>query len=134
MESLLIVLMESYFRVLKKFSDFTGRANRREFWMFFACNFVVGIVFGILSRIPILGIIIRIAAVLYSIAVLVPSLAVGTRRLHDTNRTGFFLLFALIPFAGIIIVLVLCALEGTPGENQYGPNTKEADWSDSSSG
>ena len=125
MESYLIKLMESYISVLRKFSVFTGRADRREFWMFALCNFAIGIVLSILSSIPVLGIIFRIVAILYSLLILVPGIAVSIRRLHDTNRSGFFLLLALIPFVGWIIVLALCAMEGTLEDNQYGPNPKE---------
>jgi uncharacterized membrane protein YhaH (DUF805 family) len=125
METFLIALLESYFLAIRKYMDFSGRSDRVEFWMFALCNFIIGIVFAILSKIPILGVIVRIISVLYSLAILVPSLAVGTRRLHDTNRSGFFLFLALIPFVGIVVVLILCALEGTPGDNKYGPDPKE---------
>jgi uncharacterized membrane protein YhaH (DUF805 family) len=126
MESFVNTMLVSYFGVLKKFSVFTGRAGRREFWMFVLANLAVGVVLIIFGRIPFLGIIFTIVAVLYSLAVLVPGIAVGIRRLHDTNRSGFFLLLALIPAVGAIVVLVLCAMEGTPGENQYGPDPKNA--------
>jgi uncharacterized membrane protein YhaH (DUF805 family) len=125
MESFLIVLMESYFRVIRKYMDFSGRADRREFWMFALCNFIVWIVFAILSKIPILGFIFRIVSFLYMLAVLVPSLAVAARRLHDTNQSGFLLFIALVPFAGIVVVLILCALQGTMGDNRYGPDPRE---------
>ena len=118
MESYLI----DYLVVIKKFSQFTGRAARKEFWNFTVINIIVGIALGLLGRIPILGVIFSIASALFYVAVFIPSIAVGMRRLHDTNRSGYFLLIALIPFIGIFILLALCALEGTPDENQYGPN------------
>ena len=124
MESFLNTLLVSYFEVLKKFSIFTGRSGRREFWMFALCNFIVCGILGIFANIPIIGIIIKIVMGIYSLAILVPSIAVGIRRLHDTNRSGFFLLLALVPVVGTIVVLVFCAAEGTDGENQYGQDPK----------
>jgi uncharacterized membrane protein YhaH (DUF805 family) len=123
MESFLKVLLENYFGVLKKYTVFSGRADRKEFWMFVLANILVGIVFSILTKIPILKIIFWIAYVLYCLAILVPSVTVGIRRLHDTNKTGWLLLLCLIPALGAIVVLIFCAMEGTPGENQYGPPT-----------
>jgi len=120
MESFLIVLLQNYIDVLKKYFVFTGRSSRKEFWFFLLVNAVVGIVFSILGRIPILGILIRIAYFLFGLAILVPSVTVGIRRLHDTNKTGWLMLICLVPIAGAIAFLVLCALEGTLGENQYG--------------
>jgi uncharacterized membrane protein YhaH (DUF805 family) len=120
MESFLIVLLNNYFAVLKKYMVFTGRSSRKEFWFFVLVNVVVGIVFNILTKIPILKILFWIAYFLFGLAILIPSITVGIRRLHDTNRTGWLMLLCLVPFVGAIAVLVLCALEGTPGENQYG--------------
>jgi len=120
MESFLIVLLNNYFAVLKKYMVFSGRSSRKEFWFFALVNFVVGIIFSILTKIPILKIIFWIVYFLYGLAILIPSITVGIRRLHDTNRTGWLMLLCLVPFVGAIAVLVLCALEGTPGENQYG--------------
>lgn len=60
----------------------------------------------------------------YSLAVLIPGLAVGVRRLHDTNRTGLWLLIALVPCIGAIILLVYFVQDSDPGSNEYGPNPK----------
>jgi uncharacterized membrane protein YhaH (DUF805 family) len=120
MESFLIVLLNNYFAVLKKYFVFTGRSSRKEFWFFLLVNLIIGIVFSILGKIPILGILIRIAYFLFGLAILIPSFMLGIRRLHDTNKTGWLMLICLVPVAGAIALLVLCALEGTPGENQYG--------------
>jgi uncharacterized membrane protein YhaH (DUF805 family) len=125
MESFLQTLLVNYLVVLKKYTIFSGRAGRREFWLFMLANFIMGIIFSILTKIPILKILFWVAYVLYSIAIVVPSIMVGIRRLHDTGKTGWLLLLCLIPVAGWVAVLVLCALEGTPGENQYGPETAE---------
>jgi uncharacterized membrane protein YhaH (DUF805 family) len=125
MESFLIVLLNNYIAVLRKYMVFTGRAGRKEFWLFALVNFVVGIIFTILTKIPILKIIFWIAYFLFGLAIIIPSITVGIRRLHDTNKTGWLILLCLIPFAGAIAFLVLCALEGTPGENQYGTPPSE---------
>jgi uncharacterized membrane protein YhaH (DUF805 family) len=116
--------MEWYIGVLKKYAVFTGRARRKEFWMFVLFNFIIGIAFGILQFIPVIGKIFMVLSYVYSLAVLVPSIAVGVRRLHDTNRTGILLLLGLIPLVGVIILIVFTAQEGTPGDNQYAPNPK----------
>ena len=120
MESFLQVLLENYIAVIKQYTIFAGRAGRKEFWMFALVNIIAGIIFSILARIPILGILIRIVYFLYCLAILVPSITVGIRRLHDTNKTGWLLLLCLTGI-GSIVILVFCAMEGTPGENQYGP-------------
>jgi len=124
MESFINSLLIDYFKVLKKFSVFSGRSNRREFWLFVLCNLIIGIILSILTNIPLLGKLFYLVSILYSLAILVPSLAAGSRRLHDTGRSGFFQLLILIPGIGAVIVLVLCAFEGTPGENQYGPDPR----------
>lgn len=103
--------------VLERYTKFDGRAGRPEFWWFVLANLVVSIVLNVLSRVS--GIFF-IALVLYSLAVLVPSIAVGIRRLHDTDKSGWFLLLYLIPCVGWIIMIVLWAAEGTRGPNQFG--------------
>ena len=116
--------MEWYIGVLKKYAVFSGRARRKEFWMFVLFNFIIGMVLGILSNIPGLGIVFIIISSLYSLAVLIPGIAVCVRRMHDTNRSGLLLLLGLIPLAGAIILLIFTLQEGTSGDNQYGANPK----------
>ena len=106
--------MNWYLDVLKKYTVFTGRARRQEFWMFALINFIISFV---LSFIGPLG-------YLYSLAVLIPCLAVGARRLHDTGRSGWWQLLALIPLIGAIVLIVFAAQDSQPGENQFGPNPK----------
>ena len=79
--------------------------------MLYVLDFVVGLP-GVLSAI-------------YSFGVTIPSLAVGTRRLHDTGRCGWWMLICLIPFVGWIVLMVFSALDSEPGDNDYGPNPKE---------
>jgi uncharacterized membrane protein YhaH (DUF805 family) len=69
---------------------------------------------------------IGVIGLIYSLAVLVPGLAVGVRRLHDTDKSGWWLLIALIPLVGIIVLIVFFATDGQPGPNKYGPSEKYA--------
>jgi uncharacterized membrane protein YhaH (DUF805 family) len=106
--------MKWYLAVLKKYAEFNGRAGREEFWMFVLINFIVSLILSI----------IRPLGLIYGLAVLVPSLAVGARRLHDTGRSGWFQLLVLIPLIGPIVLIVFAAQDGQPGDNQYGSNPK----------
>jgi uncharacterized membrane protein YhaH (DUF805 family) len=111
-----------YLAVLKNYAGFTGRARRTEYWMFFLINLIIVIVLDVI------GMVIKVSTLLggiYGLAVLIPSLAVGVRRLHDTGRSGWWLLIGLIPLVGSIILIVFMATEGQPGNNQYGPNPKQ---------
>ena len=113
--------MNWYLGCWKKYAEFSGRARRKEFWMFVLFNFLasvaIGIVDGILGTNGALG-------GLYSLAVLIPSLAVAARRLHDTDRSGWWQLIALIPLIGFIILLVFLCSDSKPGENRFGANPK----------
>jgi len=121
MESLLIILLDNYVAVLKKYMAFTGRASRKEFWMFVFVNFIIGIIFFILTRIPVLRVLFWIVYILFVLAILIPSIALGIRRLHDINLIGWLLLLCLIPVVNVIVVFMLCVIEGNPNDNQYGP-------------
>jgi len=119
--------MNWYLDVLKKYADFSGRARRSEYWYFYLFNtlisFALGLVDGMMGFIGEVGI--GVLGGLYTLLVLIPSIAVGVRRLHDTNRSGWWLFIALIPLVGAIILLVYLVQDSDPGENQYGPNPKE---------
>ena len=98
-----------------KYADFNGRASRSEYWNFFLFTILVTIAFNMLGR-P-MGI--MMLSMVFSLATLLPSLAVGARRLHDTNRSGWMLLIGLIPLVGWIVLIVFLVQE--PKEpNQYG--------------
>jgi uncharacterized membrane protein YhaH (DUF805 family) len=116
--------MNWYIAVLKKYAEFSGRARRQEFWMFVLINFaitiVLGIIDGLLGDAGLLGSI-------YGLAVLVPSIAVGARRLHDINKTGWLQLVGLIPLIGWIIVIIWFAKAGDVGPNAYGADPKGLD-------
>ena len=115
--------MNWYLEVLKKYAVFSGRARRTEYWMFFLINLIIGFVLGFIE-----GIIGTGAALsgLYSLGVLIPGIAVGIRRLHDTNRSGWWLLIALVPIVGVIVLIVFMAMEGDKGDNPFGANPKAA--------
>ncbi len=121
--------MNWYIKVLKQYADFSGRARRKEYWMFALFNmiFTIGAIFtdNILGLAmeeigygPIYG--------LYTVVMIIPSLAVAVRRLHDTGKSGWMILIAFIPLIGAIWLFVLMVTEGDSGANEYGPNPKEA--------
>lgn len=121
--------MNWYIEVLKKYAEFGGRARRKEYWFFCLFNVIIMAILAMIDQamgsgggkegVGLLG-------GIYSLAVLIPGLAVSVRRLHDTNRTGWWLLIGLIPFIGWLVVLVFMLLDSTPGQNDYGANPKEA--------
>jgi len=120
--------MNWYLKVLKQYADFSGRARRKEYWMFFLFNMIFAIVAMILDNV--LGIAIEGVGYgplygLYALAVLIPGLAVSVRRLHDVGKSGWMLLIALIPLIGAIWLLILMVTDSNPEENQYGANPKE---------
>lgn len=114
--------MEWYLKVLRQYADFTGRARRMEYWMFTLINLVVAIVLLIIDAT--LGT--MVLYWIYALAVLIPGLAVAVRRLHDTGRTGWWLLIGLIPIIGGIVLIVFFATEGERQPNVYGPDPKLA--------
>ena len=123
--------MNYYLDVLKKYAEFTGRARRKEYWMFVLFNLIISIVlgridalFGTMDYTTSIGYI----GGLYSLVVFIPGLAVAVRRMHDIGKSGWMLLVVFIPIAGIIWLIVLLATDSVPGENQYGPNPKEGEF------
>ena len=105
--------MNYYFKVLKNYTTFSGRARRKEYWMFILFNTIFGFVFGI-----IFGLIgVPELTQLYTLATLLPSVAVGVRRMHDVGKSGWFV---LIPFYNFILAVT----EGEKGQNQYGQDPK----------
>lgn len=135
---------------LKKYAEFEGRSRRKEYWMYvlllIGIGLVIGIVEGILGLTGMVGPYGPLSA-LFLLATLVPSLAVGVRRLHDTGRSGWWLLVGYGPFllslvlmllgiaqfamilsvlalVGFVVLLVFMVMEGTRGPNEYGPDPK----------
>jgi uncharacterized membrane protein YhaH (DUF805 family) len=114
--------MNYYMEVLKKYATFGGRARRAEYWMFTLINVIIAVVVAFVSA----KIGMAWLYMVYAIGVLLPSLAVGIRRLHDTGRSGWYLFIALIPLIGAIVLLVWMIQDSQPGDNQYGSNPKAA--------
>jgi uncharacterized membrane protein YhaH (DUF805 family) len=131
--------MEWMIMPLKRYADFKGRSRRKEYWMFFLLILIVGLGLGILTGG--LGAMMdptgaaadgmmgagSIFMILFYLAILIPALAVQVRRFHDQDKSGWFVLLGFIPFVGGIIVLVFMCLEGTKGENRFGPDPKMGD-------
>ncbi|MDD3325150.1 MAG: DUF805 domain-containing protein [Sulfurospirillaceae bacterium] len=109
--------------MLRQYTVFTGRSRRQEFWMFTLISFLASLACVIVGRIIGVGDTLNL---LYSLAVLLPTIGVGIRRLHDTNRTGWWLLLGLIPIVGLIVLIIFMAQDGNSGENQYGADPKAA--------
>ncbi len=113
--------MHWYLDVLRKYATFTGRARREEFWMFALVNLILSVLLmvvdGVLDAFGFLSII-------YSLALFLPGLAVAVRRLHDTGRSGWWILVAFVPLAGAIVLLVFLVSDSAPHPNAYGPNPK----------
>ena len=147
--------MSWYLLAFKKYSTFSGRSRRQEYWMFFLFNVIISIVLALLDQL--LGLKLTseginntgVLGVIYSLATFVPGLSIAVRRLHDTNRSGWFLLMPIAPYILVILGLILrgfgsiliiigglavlglaillivwLATEGTSGENQYGSDPK----------
>ncbi|NMF58125.1 DUF805 domain-containing protein [Pseudanabaena yagii] len=113
--------MEWYLLALKKYAEFNGRAKRNEYWYFVLFNFLIALVLGFIDGLLHLTVAggLGVLGSLYSLAVLVPGIAAGIRRLHDTGRSGWWLLIGFIPFVGVIILIVFLASESQPEPNQY---------------
>ena len=107
--------------VLENYANFQGRARRSEFWWFALANILVFVAIVIVGAIvkPLI-----ILAFVYWLAMIVPYIAVAVRRLHDTDKSGWFYLLGLVPFVGGIILLVLLCIDSTRGTNQYGTSEK----------
>jgi len=117
--------MDWYLKVLKQYTDFEGRARRKEYWMFTLFH-VIFIICAIITDVS-LGLDstgIGIVYLIYIIATFIPSLAVTVRRLHDIDKSGFYVLISFIPFIGGIILLIFTLTEGRRGGNEYGPDPK----------
>lgn len=121
-----------------RYFDFAGRSRRKEYWMFFLLNLIIitvmtTVLFGLgfsmdpyaaSSGGPVTWLIFAVMG-LYSLIVLIPSIAVQVRRFHDQDKSGWFVLINFVPYIGGLIVLVFMLLEGTRGPNKYGPDPKE---------
>lgn len=140
--------------VFKNYANFRGRARRTEFWFFYLLTFIIEQVFGYIiglltvplmlsafaaggseaeaeTAVAALGgtiivyLLMALTMFIISLVLLIPSISVSVRRLHDTGRSGWCLLIGLIPLIGAIVLLVWYCTDSQPGENQWGANPKE---------
>ncbi|MDE2134016.1 MAG: DUF805 domain-containing protein [Alphaproteobacteria bacterium] len=113
----------------QKYVTFTGRARRSEFWFFTLYAFLAAVAAMVVDRFvdpPAAGVPYAVGIV-YIVVVLVnflPGLAVTVRRLHDTNRSGWWVFIALVPFLGAILLIVWYCTKGTQGDNRFGPDPR----------
>jgi len=117
-----------------RYADFEGRARRSEYWYFalfyILIYFGIGIASGAISSIAEeLGVIILAITGIFILLMIIPNLALTVRRLHDTGKSGWFILIGIIPIVGSIILLVFLVSDSQPGTNMYGPNPKTLDQS-----
>lgn len=130
-------LFTAYAEMFNRYSEFDGRSSRSEFWYAYLMDFIIYSIFGIIYIVMfgvafglesegfgIAGIIIVVLMLIYALATMIPRIALHIRRLHDTGKSGWFYMLALIPDVGTIIILVLCALETQAGENKYGKDSR----------
>ena len=122
--------MNWYLEVLKKYAVFNGRARRKEYWYFVLFHLIIIIILGAIDNAtqsfisPGMGIV--FLSGIYMLAVLIPGIAVLVRRLHDTGRSGWWILIHFIPLIGAIVLLVFTIQDSKPGKNQHGANPKGA--------
>ncbi|MGZ8137114.1 MAG: DUF805 domain-containing protein [Methylococcaceae bacterium] len=120
--------MNWYLEVFKKYAVFSGRAGRQEYWYFTLFNILVGILLRVMDQIT--GNLdyetgLGLLSTFYSLVVLIPATAVLVRRLHDTDRSAWWLLIVLVPLIGELVLLVFTIQDSQPGNNQYGANPKD---------
>ena len=119
--------MNWYMEALRKYATFTGRARRKEFWFFQLFVLLIAMALSLVDRMlglfddelgvgPLSG--------LFSLAMFLPGLAVSVRRLHDTDRTGWWALLYFVPLLGFLVLLVFFVLDGTRGPNRFGEDPK----------
>lgn len=109
---------------LQRYAKFDGRADRPEYWWFALLEFIAIFVFGAASELPFIGGLMAFVGVIVLLALFVPALAVSFRRLHDTDRSAWWVLIGLIPLVGGLVLLVFCCLPGTKGPNRFGDDPK----------
>ena len=107
--------MDYFIGALKKYADFNGRARRKEYWMFVLIYMVINVILAVLGM--------DIISVIFGLALLVPSISIGARRLHDTGRSGWWQLIYFVPLIGLIVMIVFLA-QDSHDDNDYGVNPK----------
>ena len=115
--------MNSYMEAMRRYFDFSGRTSRMNFWMFMLVYFVIYVIAMVIDGVVLgnsFGQQVGIFTGIVGLVHIIPAIAVGVRRLHDTDRSGWWWLIALIPLIGSIWLIVLYCFAGTPGANRFG--------------
>ncbi|EGT4256091.1 DUF805 domain-containing protein [Citrobacter amalonaticus] len=115
--------MNWYLSVIKNYTGFSGRARRKEYWMFVLINMIICAVLNVIQSV--IGMETPYISIIYSLGVLLPSIAVAIRRLHDTDRSGWWVLLSLIPIIGTIVIIIFLCQNGTAGANRFGADPKQ---------
>ena len=123
--------MSWFIEALRKYAVFSGRSRRKEYWFFVLFVVIISIVLttidgliGAYDRSSGAGLL----STIFSLAILIPSISVSVRRLHDIDRTGWWVLISLVPLVGWIVLLVFHVQDSTPSTNRYGPNPKSTEY------
>lgn len=119
-------MVDAVGRGLSNYATFSGRAARPEYWWWFLAVVLGSLVFSLIDgavfgSAEADGAPVQVFGPIFAVAILLPTLAVGARRLHDTDRSAWWLLLGLVPVLGTLVLLVFYVLPGTPGENRFGP-------------
>ena len=122
--------MNWYLKVLKKYAEFDGRARRKEYWFFVLFNVLISMVLAFIDRLmgnvdPETGL--GILSGIYALGVMIPGMAVSVRRLHDTGRSGWWLLITFVPVIGALVFFYFMVLDSNPERNEYGESPKGND-------
>jgi uncharacterized membrane protein YhaH (DUF805 family) len=119
---------EYFKQPLRQYAGFDGRTARKDFWMFVLISFLVSVAIGIVETLIVFVDGFGLTG-LYSLAILIPSLAITVRRLHDTGKSAWWILIGMIPLVGHIIIIIFCASRGDDKENAFGsvPTTVESE-------
>ena len=123
--------MKYFLAAIKNYAVFKGRSSRKEFWMFAVFGFVIfplAQVVGFLIFPVETSLIGELFLYGYSLFILIPTLAIMTRRVHDTGQQGALVFLALIPYIGFLIILILCLQKGNTGLNRYGPESSDTNY------
>ena len=111
--------MEYFIGAIKKYADFSGRATRQEYWMFVLFYLIFYVVLGMVDAL--LGT--MVLALIFSLALAIPSISLAARRLHDTSRSGWWQLITIVPLIGIIVLIVFL-VQDSHAANEYGESPK----------
>ena len=109
--------MDYFIGALKKYADFNGRAHRKEYWMFVLIYMAINVILAVLGM--------DVISMIVGLALLIPNISIGARRLHDTGRSGWWQLIYFVPLIGLIVMIVFL-VQDSHDDNDYGVNPKSA--------